>query len=372
MENDWAHLEDTKTLLNVGRTGVYLSALEGDIRSLLREYQKLQVYDFESFGTIWKSMNFSLIHFVATEKHARENLMHCLYRVILGHFRQSAMLEIKLGVVYGLYLLYYTQPASFPNVRVRMTMNMWKKWSDLYVHCKDSNIKDAVYCIDKMRDDSIFDYVAWVDDHEGLIALEDGDNIQSKATSMLAQIEQEVMASSQGGIADPITNKRRISLVEDYIKLKRRLLSSRLTNKAARSFYNQAFRTGGEGEGEGQSPGNEDQPLPAPIPLDTTHREIAWWDQVTERVRNYQRNRSERVGTGANEDDGSLRMLADFSAATSQQFAMAASLDAQQQGGQVDYDQNRTFISAPLRATLRSLQRQQQQQPSPSQGYHQV
>ncbi|KAJ1921717.1 hypothetical protein H4219_000450 [Mycoemilia scoparia] len=375
MDQDWANLDDGKTVLNVGRTGVFLSAIEGDIRSLLRSFQKLQTYDFESFGKVWKDMNFSLIHFVATEKHARNNLMQCLYRTVLSHFRQGAILEIKVGVVYALYLLYYTQPSTFGKSSIRVTMDMWKMWSELYVYCKDSNMREMVYCIDRMRDDSVFEFVAWIDDNEGLIMIDDGGSgIQAKATGILNQIERSVMASSQGGIADPITSKRRLELVEEYIQLKKRLLGSNSIHNAAKTFYNQTF---GESENAGdkdQGPeNNQDDELPAPIPLDTTYRELEWWNQMIGRVKKYQRVRSERAGTGTNEDDdGSLRMLADYSTANNQMaatgqssapFSLAttpntATSTGRGDFGQIDYQQERTFMSAPLRATLRSLQRQ--------------
>ncbi|KAJ2615323.1 hypothetical protein H4S08_001287 [Coemansia sp. RSA 1365] len=297
--------DDTKYVVNLGRTGVYLSAIEGDVRTLMRTFQRLQSFDFESFAEIWKALNFSLIHFVATEKNSRQNFMRTTYRLILYHFQSDAILEIRVGVVYALYLMYFTQPVNFPNINIRVTMEMWTMLTKLYQYCSEADIRDVVYVFDRLVDEGAFEQVAWLDDNEGILRLEgDEDGSNAKMAARLAQIEHEVMGSSQGGLGDMATNKQQIALSEAYRDNKRQLINTRLVNQATREFYAAEF---------GIDLTTSDE-IPGAVPLDISDQDMSWSSHIFSRIREYQRNRAERVGAVA-EDDGSLRMRPGFGAA---------------------------------------------------------
>ncbi|ORX66185.1 hypothetical protein DL89DRAFT_73020 [Linderina pennispora] len=298
MADDSFDLEDTKALVNLGRTGVYLSAIEGDVRTLMRTFQKLQAYDFESFCAVWKVLNFSLIHFVATEKNSRQNFMRTVYRIVLNHLQQGALLEIRIGVVYALYLLYYSQPVNFPNIKVRVSMEHWAVLTSLYQYCRGSEIHDIVYIFDKLREDAAFELVAWIDEHEGILRLESDEGVGGRVATRLAQIEHEVMGSAQGNIGDPAAAKRQLKLAEEYRNVKRRIINSRLAERAAQDMYIMDFGVQRE----------DIQGMPVGVPLDISGQDIGWWAETQKRVKGYQRIRAERVGALA-EDDGSLRVM---------------------------------------------------------------
>ncbi|KAI9477632.1 hypothetical protein LPJ78_000082 [Coemansia sp. RSA 989] len=294
--------DDSKRVLNLGRTGVYLSAIEGDVRTLMRTFQRLQSFEFESFREIWKALNFSLIHFVATEKNSRQNFMRTTYRLILGHFQPSAILEIRIGVVYALYLMYFTQPVNFPNISIRVTIDMWNMLTKLYQYCREADIRDAVYVFERLVNNGAFEHVAWMDENEGILRLDgDEDGIGSKVAAKLAQIEHEVMGSAQGNLGDLSASKRQIALSEDYRNNKRKLVNTRLIMQATREFYAAEFGPQVLQNGE----------LPGAVPLDISDQDTAWSSHIFSRVREYQRNRADRVGAVA-EDDGSLHVKTDF------------------------------------------------------------
>ncbi|KAI8323492.1 hypothetical protein GQ54DRAFT_316624 [Martensiomyces pterosporus] len=333
--DDFTEADDTKCVVNLGRTGVYLSAIEGDVRTLMRTFQRLQAYDFESFCDVWKLLNFSLIHFVATEKNSRQNFMRTTYRLVLSHFQPHAILEIRIGVVYALYLLYFTQPVNFPNISIRVTMEIWAALTSLYQYCSESEIRDVVYVFDKLMADGAFELVAWMDDNEGVLRLDgDDEGVSGKVATRLAQIEHEVMGSSQGNVADPVASKRQLALSEAYRSSKRRLVNTHLVDQATREFYASEF-------GAEISPDGE---LPGAVPLDISGRDMSWCASILTRVREYQRLRAERVGAVA-EDDGSLRMLAEYSDSQSRRLEL----------GQSEYDQSsRKYFSDPVRAMMRA------------------
>ncbi|KAJ1883561.1 hypothetical protein H4R99_000480 [Coemansia sp. RSA 1722] len=298
LEND-----DTKRVVNLGRTGVYLSSIEGDVRTLMRTFQRLQAYDIESFCDVWKALNFSLVHFVATEKNSRQNFMRTAYRLILSHFQPGAILEIRIGVIYALYLMYFTQPVNFPNIAIRVPMDLWVMLTKLYQYCKETEIDDLVYVFDKLMSDGAFELVAWLDDNEGILRLDgDEDGVSAKVASRLAEIEHEVMSSAQGNLGDLAASKRHIALSEAYRANKRRLVNTELVEQATREFYAAEFGT----------ELRPDEDLPGAVPLDISDQDTAWNVAMFERVREYQRQRAERIGTTA-EDDGSLKLVPDYS-----------------------------------------------------------
>ncbi|KAJ1734046.1 hypothetical protein LPJ61_001266 [Coemansia biformis] len=298
--------DDVKRVVNLGRTGVYLSAIEGDVRTLMRTFQRQQAFDFESFGEIWKALDFSLIHFVATEKNSRHNFMRATYRLILDHFQPGAILEIRVGVIYALYLVYFTQPVNFPNISIRVTMEMWSMLTKLYQYCSEADIRDVVYVFDRLVGEGAFEQVAWLDHNEGILRLDgDEDGGSGRVAAKLTQIEHEVMGSAQGGLGDLATNKHQIGLFEAYRTSKRRLVSTRLVEQATREFYQVEF---------GIDPALTEE-MPGAVPMDISDQDTAWSAHIFSRVRDYQRSRADRVGAVA-EDDGSLRVRADYAGGT--------------------------------------------------------
>ncbi|KAJ2345599.1 hypothetical protein IWW50_000727 [Coemansia erecta] len=337
--------DDSKSVVNLGRTGVYLSAVEGDVRTLMRTFQRLQSFDFESFREIWKALNFSLIHFVATEKNSRQNFMRTTYRLILSHFQAGAILEIRIGVIYALYLMYFTQPVNFPNINIRVTMDMWVMLVKLYEYCREADIRDAVYVFDRLVGVGAFEQVAWLDENEGILRLDgDDDGASTRVASKLAQIEHEVMGSAQGNLGDLAASKQQIALSEAYRNNKRRLVNTGLIVQATQEFYAAEF---------GPHVFQNDE-LPGAVPLDISDQDTAWSSHIFSRVREYQRNRADRVGAVA-EDDGSLRVSADFGGRLG--FGRAYRSDAADFGT----DNASTPISAIQRAEDNHIKRRHKQ-----------
>ncbi|KAJ2162105.1 hypothetical protein GGF46_000980 [Coemansia sp. RSA 552] len=347
MLEDLAETDDSKSVLNLGRTGVYLSAIEGDIRTLMRTFQRLQSFDFESFREVWKALNFSLIHFVATEKNSRQNFMRTAYRLILGHFQPSAILEIRVGVLYALYLMYFTQPVNFPNIRIRITMEKWAMLTQMYRSCAETDMHDAVYIFDRLVEDGAFEQVAWLDSNEGILRLDgDEDGVNDKIASRLTQIEHEVMGSAQGGLGDMAASKHQIGLSDNYRENKRRLVNTQLVTQATREFYQAEFGPEALRGIEG---------LPGAVPLDISDQDTSWSARVFSMVREYQRNRANRVGAVGG-DDGNLPVRADYvGSMTGPDLRMRGMHPARREFGPDSVD----VVSTPIRAIQRAEENHQ-------------
>ncbi|KAJ2909574.1 hypothetical protein GGI21_001747 [Coemansia aciculifera] len=352
--DEFGESDDTKNVVNLGRTSVYVSAIEGDVRTLMRTFQRLQAFDFESFCEVWVQLNFSLIHFVATEKNSRQNFMRTTYRLILSHFQPGAILEIRIGVLYALYLMYFSQPVNFPNINIRVNMEMWSMLTKLYQYCNETDIRDVVYVFDRLMADGAFDLVAWIDDNEGVLRLDgEEEGVSRKVAGKLAHIEHEVMSSAQGGLGDLAASKRQILLSDAYRNNKRRLVNTSLVEQATREFYAAEF-------GAELLP---EQGLPGAVPLDISDQDTSWSTSILSRVREFQRMRAERVGA-VSEDDGSLQLLADYSE-NNRNMLLPAHVPGQsrrQELAGLDYSQKGSkSMSMPVRAIQRANQLQAQQ-----------
>ncbi|KAJ2316925.1 hypothetical protein GGI00_006895 [Coemansia sp. RSA 2681] len=249
--------------------------------------------------------------------------------------------------------MYFTQPVNFPNINIRVTLEMWSMLTKLYQYCNETDIRDVVYVFDRLMADGAFDLVAWIDDNEGVLRLDgEEEGVSRKVAGKLAQIEHEVMSSAQGGLADLAASKRQILLSDSYRNNKRRLVNTSLVEQATREFYAAEF-------GAELLP---EQGLPGAVPLDISDQDTSWSTSILARVREYQRMRAERVGA-VSEDDGSLQLLADFSQ-NNRTMTLPAHVPGQsrrQELSGLDYSQKgRDSMSMPVRAIHRANQRQAQ------------
>ncbi|CAG8597190.1 4600_t:CDS:2 [Paraglomus brasilianum] len=144
--------------ITIGNERVKRKALERDIRLLIEGYVEKSSTDYATFNQVWTNLQFSLIHFVCPEKSGRELFMQCLYQITLSNY-----LETRLGVLFTLYLLYFTQPEAFFRVKIRLSPTMWQALYALYEYCKENELEDAAFVYKKLRTSQAFVFVAVAD-----------------------------------------------------------------------------------------------------------------------------------------------------------------------------------------------------------------
>ncbi|CAG8470239.1 7967_t:CDS:1 [Funneliformis caledonium] len=223
----------------LGNEIISRSALEQDVKTLMVSYQKKQAYDFTSFADVWKERTFSLIHFACPEKLGRPVFMQTLYQIILSYTVNTRLLEVKLGVLYGLYLLYFTQPEVFPKERIRFTLTLWKQIFELYKYSKQYDLHDAVYIYEKMRKERVLEFVANIDPCGTILK----QGTKRKATNNLENIMHEISISPVGGLKTTNILKDGDDIVQRYYSSKRKLIDSELTKVASNKVIRRRIDT---------------------------------------------------------------------------------------------------------------------------------
>jgi hypothetical protein len=66
----------------------------------------------------------------------------------------------QVGAIYGLYLLYFTQPTIFKKVPIRLNIPTWQNLEMLYQLGFEYDITDLIFIIHKLRQRGAFVYVA--------------------------------------------------------------------------------------------------------------------------------------------------------------------------------------------------------------------
>ncbi|KAF9969461.1 Small nuclear RNA activating complex, polypeptide 1, 43kDa [Actinomortierella ambigua] len=213
-------LEDPHQCIVLGHIALYKYALISDIELLIGEYAKKDAYDFQTFMDVWKGLRFSIIHMGCTEKHGREAFMNCIYQIFLSYLQDSYARRIQNAAVFGLYMIYFTQPFSFPKVGIRMTLDRWKLLEQFYtMACRiaetqlpshqqqqqqqqdqsadqiDSSWDDVAYTIYKLREADAFLFVAR-DDPIGTIMPFDREDAQESTEMKLLELERALMTKS--------------------------------------------------------------------------------------------------------------------------------------------------------------------------------
>ncbi|ORX92161.1 hypothetical protein K493DRAFT_316755, partial [Basidiobolus meristosporus CBS 931.73] len=321
-----ANAEEAVDYIPLGSTGIYKKALEQDIRVLLLTYQKKQNPSFEAFSETWGELDFSLIHFGCTEKNARELFMNALYHLVLDYFDDHKALEIKLGTLYALYLLYYTQPETFPKVGIRVTLETWKRLWGLYKHCGDLELNDAVYIFHRLREDGAFIFVAWLESQ----SRNPGDeHVENESTSQrLAHFEKEILTNSLGGISELGFKNSLNAIASRYAELKRKIINTDTAHKASANFYRDTL-------------GVDDWKI---SPLTTVKEDLI--SEIGQQVKKYQAEKLTRLsGRTLQEKTPSAEAGGHVDSETSRRAALR----------QAAYNQPRAWTPGYLRASGRSL-----------------
>ncbi|KAK3808036.1 MAG: small nuclear RNA activating complex, subunit SNAP43-domain-containing protein [Linnemannia elongata] len=147
--------------LTFSKTILLTAALTKDIHGLIQAYKEKNSYEYSPFATLWKSRKFSLIHFACNDTQSRDIFINGLTELLFRYYLSPReTMTVHAGAVYALYLLYFTQPTSFPKVPIRLTIHAWHLLETVYKQAFTHKASDLIYVIRKMRDSNAFVYVA--------------------------------------------------------------------------------------------------------------------------------------------------------------------------------------------------------------------
>ncbi|CAG8461864.1 11606_t:CDS:2 [Ambispora leptoticha] len=192
----------------IGHERLLVTAIEEDIDLLLSTYQRRITYDFTAFKEIWADLNFEVIHFAAHEKTGREVFMQTLFQLLFDKYNKTNLLETKLGSIYAMYLLYYTQPKKLFDqvIRIRVTLGLASKSSLISWNCKRYKIHDFVYIYNKLKNDSAWVFVAVADpcfEYGTRDAAKENENEFQALPKELAQLREDLSQIRTGVLESP-------------------------------------------------------------------------------------------------------------------------------------------------------------------------
>ncbi|CAO3683115.1 unnamed protein product [Umbelopsis ramanniana] len=151
---------DSEPTFTVGSEAISRNAIERDIFLLIGSFAKQKVHTLDTFSNIWKDYNFSLIHFACPDQQGRPMFMQAINEAILEHFRFETT-SIRLGVIFSLYLTYFSQPDIWPREPIRVTAETWTSILDFMEQCDRNKCgADGHDALNKLMNDEAFKFCA--------------------------------------------------------------------------------------------------------------------------------------------------------------------------------------------------------------------
>eukprot|EP01098_Paradermamoeba_levis_P004669 TRINITY_DN1988_c0_g1_i6.p1 TRINITY_DN1988_c0_g1~~TRINITY_DN1988_c0_g1_i6.p1 ORF type:complete len:255 (-),score=74.81 TRINITY_DN1988_c0_g1_i6:425-1123(-) len=118
-------------------------------------------HTFQDFKQLWKQRKFSLIHQAKYPELEEREFVSTLFTSTLSFLTSSHTLQLKLGVMYCLYLLYETQLVE-PKVNIKVSMYLWLEFLKLYENIKQNLILDAYQIFRKMKREKFFCFTCFI------------------------------------------------------------------------------------------------------------------------------------------------------------------------------------------------------------------
>ncbi|XP_039264735.2 uncharacterized protein LOC120340527 [Styela clava] len=177
---------------------------QNDVIRLLQKFVATESIRFSEFSRIWRESNFTLIYLGRCGIREHREFLEEAFKVLLKYIMPPYNLQVRVGGVYTMYSVYYTQKLAKKR-RIRMPLSCWANFCELQQDVIDCQHLDAVYIIRKLISDRAFMLCAYpsmlsVDevylyDEEFQPASGDSASAQTsglgEAPGLLAQIQDE-------------------------------------------------------------------------------------------------------------------------------------------------------------------------------------
>jgi len=159
----------------------------------MHKYEQHAEISFKSFRQVWKQMKFSKVHQENLDTDTSEYIHACYYHFLSFLFVEAPLI-IRVGVVYGIYLLYFTQPIS-PKAKLTVTTTVWIPLKTTVDDMKEKRIADGYQCYLKLLEDGAIYFSAVLNPAAALVHIE-GDEGHKEADSLASPEVSEVEPSS--------------------------------------------------------------------------------------------------------------------------------------------------------------------------------
>ncbi|KAH3767365.1 snRNA-activating protein complex subunit 1 [Pelomyxa schiedti] len=132
-----------------------ISAYNNDVHRLLSEYHSVGVVSFGAFRDAWRKLQFSQIHMATFKDQVLHDFYQTLYHIFLSHLFVKQPFSIRVGIMYGLFLLFETQPNS-PKIKIFLSLPIWQQLVNLYEEIRTARIADAFKIFHTLKQERAF------------------------------------------------------------------------------------------------------------------------------------------------------------------------------------------------------------------------
>ncbi|KAG0380336.1 hypothetical protein BGX24_008902 [Mortierella sp. AD032] len=207
------NVPDNNDCLAFNKTALYTSALRSDISDLMETYKE---HETRAVGVL-----------------ANGNANAC-------YLSSEETLSVHAGAVYGLYLVYFTQPTSLKKIPIRLTIDAWHIVETVYKQAFDQGAADLIYTIRKLRDSNAFVYVAQEEPISRPL-LSANEFVADQLEKTLIQAESAMQSNALVPIEPLLSGMS--SLAAEYRKAKAGLVSLALARRSSEIVMQQLLRS---------------------------------------------------------------------------------------------------------------------------------
>ncbi|XP_074505150.1 snRNA-activating protein complex subunit 1-like [Sebastes fasciatus] len=133
--------------------------LTEDVEELLARFQHTDSIRYEEFSAIWREMSFSDVFIGIISEGEMKRFCRVALATAVKFFLPPYSYQIRVGALYLMYGLYYTQLAT-PPVQIRFAMRDWAIVQKFIKDSVDSGHQDIAYIIKKLVAAKAIHYVA--------------------------------------------------------------------------------------------------------------------------------------------------------------------------------------------------------------------
>ncbi|KAF9084119.1 Small nuclear RNA activating complex, polypeptide 1, 43kDa [Mortierella sp. AD031] len=225
--------------ISLAKSAIFTSALRSDIYGLMKEYKEKESTEYPPFAAIWKDRQFSLIHFACREIQSRDVFIAGLSEIFFQYLSSKETFPVHAGAVYGLYLVYSTQPTNFKKIPIRLTSSAWHFLESVYKQAFERKATDLIYIIRKLRNSNAFVYVAQ-EEPVSKPLMDNNGYIADQAEKLLIQTENAMQVTSLVPIEPLLSDMS--SLAAEYHKAKAGLVSLALARRSSELVMTQLLK----------------------------------------------------------------------------------------------------------------------------------
>lgn len=141
-----------------------------DLRNLLADFllvskfqakNKKKSFSFQEFKGVWKTKSFSLIFDGKPEEVDYKLYTQELYTTCLGYLLFNNPNELRVGIVYTLYLLYHSQTSN-QKVKINISIELYEELCKIEVYSRENKLGECYQIIQSLKQQKCLNFTASV------------------------------------------------------------------------------------------------------------------------------------------------------------------------------------------------------------------